>query len=428
MSMTPDVARSTALRVGLGSTLVLGTWLFLAAMPVMADGGPHVASASSGSTTLAADGCAGCHRAHTAVGEGLLNGTDGEQLCLTCHGAAGTGATTNVDDGVQYALANDGDGQPVAGALRSGGFVNARLDTTHPTRISYPKTYFGGYVTFFSSKVPELAAGQPVTSAHVAFPGTSVVSQGTAWGNGGLNTGPGPAFTTTCTSCHNPHGNGQYRILVPIPTEGSGLVAAPAVDVTDAALPSGAGALGVRNYTNIWGRTLSDVLLATYPGGGTVATGGDYWRDYLPWNGVPGWNGSGATPAPVGSVNGDRPMYVPGSSTNLTGFRGQITAWCSACHTRYDQTTGAYTDTGDSIFRYRHDIGQSECTQCHVAHGSNAGMPGDYSSAFPYPDDNPTGTRNVSASSRLLKIDNRGTCQACHDPTHTIGINNVVLP
>ena len=57
--------------------------------------------------------------------------------------------------------------------------------------------------------------------------------------------------------------------------------------MTDAALPAGAGAAGVRNYTNLWGRTLADVVSATYPGGGTGPIGGDYWRDYLPWNGVP---------------------------------------------------------------------------------------------------------------------------------------------
>jgi hypothetical protein len=55
-------------------------------------------------------------------------------------------------------------------------------------------------------------------------------------------------------------------------------------------------------------------------------------------------------------------------------------------------------------------------------------MPGTYSATFPYPDDNPAGVRDISASSRLLKINNRGTCQQCHDPTHTIPFTNVVTP
>src|SRR5664279_934396 len=43
-------------------------WLMLAALPTLADGGPHVANANSGVSTLTADSCAGCHRAHTAEG------------------------------------------------------------------------------------------------------------------------------------------------------------------------------------------------------------------------------------------------------------------------------------------------------------------------------------------------------------------------
>ena len=78
-------------------------WLFLAAVPALADGGPHVASVNSGSSTLTADSCAGCHRAHTAQGPMLLNAVDEEALCLSCHGATGTGAATDVVRGLQYA-------------------------------------------------------------------------------------------------------------------------------------------------------------------------------------------------------------------------------------------------------------------------------------------------------------------------------------
>ena len=424
--MARHISRAGALRLGLGSMLLASAWLLLAALPVLADGGPHVASGNSGVTGLAADGCAGCHRAHTAQGEMLLAESDPEELCLSCHGAAGAGATTDVATGIQYALGTgDVRGDTAAGALRSGGFVEARLDSTDTQRISYPRT--GWTFAWFSSNVKVLAVAQPVTSAHIALDGTAVVSQGVAWGNGGLNSGVGPAFDNTCTTCHNPHGNGNYRILVPIPGDGTGpLVEAPAVNVTDAALPTGADAAGTRNYTNLWGRTLADVVNATYPGGGTGVTGGDYWRDYLPWNGVPTQLANGNPgPAPVGSVNGDRPMYVPGG-TNLTGFRGQITQWCSTCHTRHDQITGATVDTGDDIFRFRHDVGQSECTQCHVAHGSNAVMTGTFSAVAPYPDAAGGVDPITSGSSRLLKIANRGTCQGCHDPTHTIPANNVV--
>lgn len=424
--MTRDVPPPTA-RSLIGGAAIAGILLLLAAMPVLADGGPHVSSANSGVSTLESDSCAGCHRAHTAQGAMLLNSPSEEELCLTCHGAAGTGATTDVESGVQYAVGTTQiRGTTVAGALRSGGFVDARIDSANPTRISYPRLQGGAIATWFSTEVRPLTAGQPVTSAHLAIDGSAITATNKAWGNGSLNSGAGPTVSLGCAGCHNPHGNGQYRILNPVPAaNGSGFVAvSPGVSVLDATLPTGTGATATRNYTIQWGRTLADVLAGTYTGGTADPLAGDYWRRYLPWDGVPGWSGSSITAA-SGSF-GDKPMYVPGGA-NLTGFRAQITQWCSACHTRYDQVTGAETDTGDTIFRYRHDVNNVECTQCHVAHGSNAAMPGTFSSTFPYPDST-AAAPHTSASSRLLKVDNRGTCQACHDPTHTIPYTNVVTP
>jgi predicted CXXCH cytochrome family protein len=431
--MVRPVARSAAFRLGLGSLVLAGAWLLLAAMPVAADGGPHIAGSNSGTSTLTPDTCAGCHRAHTAQGQYLINQATTEDLCLGCHGSAGVGATTNVDDGVQYAVANDGNGQPIAGALRSGGFVNARIDSAHSSRISYPYLSSHGYIAMFSSKVGVLTTDAATTSAHLDLDGTGrITAKGVAWGNGTSANGAGPNVTAECTSCHNPHGNGQYRILNPIPTlSGNSFVAAtaPGVTVTDAALPVGAGAASVRNYTVQMGRTLGDVLAGTYVNDGQAgtpsATGGDYWRRYLPWDGVPGWDPqNGDTPA-TGQL-GDVPMYVPGAASNLTTFSLQISAWCSACHTRYFVGgSGPTTNSGDPIFTYRHVTSRLACTQCHVAHGSNASMDGTFSGSMTYPDGSaPTsvvnGPTTTYLNSRLLKMDNRGTCAACHDPTNTI--------
>jgi len=79
-------------------------WLILTAVPALADGGPHVLTQNNGSLGINADGCAGCHRAHTAQGPFLINAADETALCQTCHGAAVTGATTDVMTGIQYAL------------------------------------------------------------------------------------------------------------------------------------------------------------------------------------------------------------------------------------------------------------------------------------------------------------------------------------
>ncbi len=197
-------------------------WLFLAAIPVFADGGPHVSSINNGSGGINADSCAGCHRAHTAQGPYLIQASDEEALCLTCHGSAVAGATTDVMTGVQYALGTNGlRGTPQLGALRNGGFDQARLDTGNAARLGYLRS---ATAVSFRPKVGVKAA-QDVTSAHLDLDGADgVVASGIAWGNGANGSGVGATgVSLTCASCHNPHGNGQYRILNPIPeADGAG--------------------------------------------------------------------------------------------------------------------------------------------------------------------------------------------------------------
>lgn len=438
------LGRSASFRMGSTPRLLVapalaGAFLLLGAVPALADGGPHVAGLNSGSSTLTADSCAGCHRAHTAQGEFLLGAPSVDGLCLTCHGAAGTGATTDVAIGVQFRAAGPVGGTPqdpasasaVAGALRSGGFLQARIGSgsdplaaNRPSRISYPR--WDGTTsqieTWFSAEVPVLPAGMPATSAHLALDGaTGVTATGTAWGNGPLGTtGAGPVVHLDCTSCHNPHGNGYYRILnpVPDPTVVSGTflgLAGPGAEVSDASVPP---AGEYRNYTVIDAAVLGAV--------GVDPTAGDYWRRYRPWDGVPTYDPSNPLAdshgiVPATGVAGDRPAGTIGAT-----WRGQMTAWCAACHTRYPAPRGASsTPSVDPIYRYRHQTNQTECTQCHVAHGSNAVMDGAASAAFPYPVE-PGWTALVGPSSRLLKIDNRGTCSACHDPTGTVPYTGVV--
>ena len=114
------------------AALVAAVWLLVGAVgaePASADGGPHVVAINSGLTTLTADSCAGCHRAHTSRGEGLLMEATTTELCLACHGTTASGATTNVTDGV---LAGTGRG------LRGGGFLNASMDTSWTASAGSP--------------------------------------------------------------------------------------------------------------------------------------------------------------------------------------------------------------------------------------------------------------------------------------------------
>jgi predicted CXXCH cytochrome family protein len=364
-------------------------WLLLAAVPVLADGGPHMSSINNGSTGITADSCAGCHRAHTAQGPMLLAAQSEEALCLTCHGSGGTGATTDVENGIQYTLASV-RGDTVLGALRGGGFLTARIDSDSPVRILHSPLRS-------LAKVPVQAAGEPVTSSHLDL-AAAASATGVAWGNGAISVTPdaGAALDISCGSCHNPHGNGNYRILNPIPHgDDAGPFVEPTtgVVVTDAALPP---AGDTRNYTVIQVPGPGYLLLSSQVvSGGYTDTAGDYFHRRVPWNST-----TGTSDAPNG----------------LATFNSQMTNWCTTCHSRYysDDPT---VPSGDAIFMYRHDtISNRACTTCHVAHGSNAMMTGPYSATAPYPD----GSVPAMADSRLLKIDNRGTCQACHDPTGTI--------
>jgi predicted CXXCH cytochrome family protein len=373
-------------------------WLFLAAIPAFADNGPHVASVNNGSSGINADSCAGCHRAHTAQGAMLLIEEE-PALCLVCHGASGTGASTDVADGTQYGAIDRSGG--IVGALRSGGFTQARIGSGSAVRLSFQVPVKGGG---FTGLVPVATTGTTVTSRHMNLDGTAF-GPGVAWGNGPIDAvvNPGPSVSISCTTCHNPHGNGRYRILNPVPapvaSTGSTFVApTSAANVTDAApVPSGQ----TRNYTNPPVQYISQLAGSTP----------DYWRYCTPWNNCTGPN------------RGDKPNGLPSAP-----FRTQMTAWCVTCHTRYMAGGGSATydggPSGDAIFAFRHTTTiVPECTQCHVAHGSNAVMSGAYSNAFPYPGGTP-----VSPSSRLLKLDNRGTCQMCHDPTGSVTAAGVQTP
>jgi hypothetical protein len=102
----------------------------------------------------------------------------------------------------------------------------------------------------------------------------------------------------------------------------------------------------------------------------------------------------------------------------LTGT--EISGWCTQCHTRYLAASGSEGTplAGDSIFTYRHrsnGVGTTpSCIKCHAAHGSNAAITAAGNSAgVPWPGGG-TGTTNTN-NGRLLKMDNRGICQKCHN-------------
>ncbi len=348
-------------------------WLVAVALAVMAfvvmssgapsaqaDNGPHIKG--WGAT---ADGCAACHRAHRGQAEPNLV-QDQASLCASCHGPAAAGSSLDVIDGT-----NKSDG----GALRGGGFTNARINTADP---SLPP----------SSAIGVLAApGLPAGSTH-SVSGTPQ----TIWGYGAINAVADPgksSFNLACGKCHDPHGDGNYRVLRKVP---AGLLSYGAP--LPAFMPDMTGLLTdespkVYSTTNYW-----DVSYT------------DQWQ--------------AAIQSPPGPV----------ADTEITGR--QVGKWCTTCHTRYWASTGsADASSGDAIFKFRHTTNPAgrdthgragpvtlsgSCLKCHAAHGSNATAAtgvGMYSGSVEQPDGSHTG--NGSGDSRLLRMDNRGICQKCHN-------------
>jgi predicted CXXCH cytochrome family protein len=354
-----------------GLAMVLFAGLSGGGGTAFADGGPHIATG----TNATPDKCAGCHRIHTGANEYLLKeaGTV-EEFCYSCHGNGGPGSDLAVQEGTFYGESSPGD--PYGGktasttlGLRAGGFEEARINTTDST----------------ASAIGVLAAPQTVNSRHTLETTT------TLWGNGPIDSGAGPSFELECTTCHDPHGNGNYRILRTVPTGSGGA-----------------------------GYAIPDTYPKTY-------TTANYFNMYF-----------GAAPA--------NPMTEPPGAVAGQSIIYDTSKWCSQCHTRYRAESGTTTsgkppsegsrvDSGDDIFAFRHtsagygysSFGGSPgfkynnrgCITCHATHGSNSSMPGNvtegttYSSSVEWPDGSTSNATDLQRAS-MLKMDNRGMCKKCH--------------
>jgi len=357
--------------------------------PASADAGPHISSAvtTAGDYQLTAVGagrCASCHRTHTAKGALLLKAAQ-PQLCYNCHGAGAPGSSTDVVDGT------DGG----AGALRGGGFATALISSGTASKHMEPPTTSPRW-NATNQLVPVAAVGATTTSRH-EINGTIA---GTMWGNGAVspavNVGKA-GVVLECASCHDPHGNGNYRILKPVPTGAdNGIVITPAV----IAVPAGPGGVpaaivGVAAVMGPLPVAIPDAPLAL----ARKYTTDNYWS---------------VVDRTVPMVKGGPALLA----TETDGYIGNVGAWCATCHTRYMAKAPDYeTNSGDAVFTYRHTsaradkagVSRPNCIQCHVSHGSNAAMTG-YSVGL-----NPGDTPVVGADSRLLRINNRGTCVMCHN-------------
>ena len=360
--------------------------------PAQADNGPHSIPIQTASTTgivianVGASQCASCHRAHTAQAVNLLKQAQ-PGLCYTCHGSSAPGSTTDVVNG-----SNGG-----AGALRGGGFANAKIASAAATK-DMAGTALSYGLPSVNQQIGVLSIGTVSNSKH-QIDGTS----GTAWGNGATGSGIGKSLTLECGSCHDPHGNGNYRILKPIPVDSGYAVheiKAAATDpitlvVTPAVMSPATG-----------------IKIPDAPVGAKVYTTTNYWLS----------GDTNVLPDATASLTGALAKDAAGVAIPVDGYIANIANWCTTCHTRYLADTGSYkTASGDAIYMYKHrsnanyKAGAANCITCHVSHGSNASVaaggfvPGEGLTALT------AGTGTAGADSKLLRVDNRGTCVMCHN-------------
>jgi predicted CXXCH cytochrome family protein len=376
-----------------------------------ADNGPHISTAATAAgsvninTASGAGRCAACHRTHTAKAKMLLKAAQ-PALCYTCHGG-GAGANTDVQNGTSGSSDL---------ALRGGGFEYALIGADAASKtMSLPAA--GSTRMGTAGQTVPVGASEATTSKHQI----DGVTSGTMWGNGAIsataNTGQA-AVTLECGSCHDPHGNGNYRILKPVPVDAGALVSkeiAPA----KAAVPAVVAVIGVVDdpATPLVNEFVAAVAAKAAvpavpavmsPGAAGVVIPDAATKKYTTVN---YWDVADRT-VPL-TKGGTAPL-----ATEADGYIANVSQWCSTCHTRYLAQAPAYeTDSGDAVFTYRHTsnridkagVSRPNCIQCHVSHGSNAQMTGAAVGL------NPGDTPAPAGASRLLRVDQRGTCVMCHN-------------
>lgn len=406
--------------------------------------GPH------GMYTQDTDGCAACHRAHTSFStlgwtesDGtphatallISNAANMTDFCYACHGNGAPGASTNVQAGIY-------DSGPTGGRVGSSPALtdpNRLTPVFYPSHSSYDSTLNGGgFETIGNS-------ASPVMSAHDMKGGKvgSPIPWGFATDAGVADLTPLTSFK--CTSCHDPHGSSNYRLL------------------KDNVNGVKKGGYNVDGSPDAWVISNED----GFPSGG-FKKGADGLADnalYKP--------------------NYTSPQYAKNDGKAMS-------SWCAGCHTAYDQSDSAYdygatlqvyddagvgTNLGAQTF-HRHQVdislaagfghlnvdplddpglplemgvgqfaagadydsakpwdtsGNISCLTCHRAHGSEATMEGwavaDLGGAVASPAPRRITVGNTAApathanplgvgpnySQAILRFDNRGVCERCHN-------------
>ncbi len=387
--------------------------LIATAVALMVTVTPGVAMANfaiHGNYVMDTEACAGCHRAHTAVSSitwtnsdtvpqqknALLISTASEtyQLCYVCHDSAGQGADTDVQSGVYRGTLY---GTPNA-TLNGGGFDSV------------------GGVAVTSKHIETGASWAAYGGGNYGVPIGSVLATGNAVGQ----VGTGNLIKMGCDTCHDPHGSSNYRILK---------------DNVNGVTVGGYS--GDENTPDPNPNPFVISAEVGYPIGG--------FRLHQPYT--------------TYKPNFTTAQYAKGPGNDPT--KG-MSAWCSGCHTAYltqDSVGGTVYNANDRYgltTRHRHPINVAlsnfkpvsralviggtntlpldhdaseaggitnqssdwiECLTCHAAHGSSAVMTGFANVVDSTNPQKDTGGGGVAPTdhSALLRLNNRGVCEVCHN-------------
>ena len=284
-------------------------------MPVAADGGPHVASENSGVTEPRRPTAAPAATASTPPRARCSSKVDEESLCadLPRRGRHGRHHRRRERRPVRASVPADVRGatvgrRPALRRLRRG------PDRLRPTRRAsrIPRLQGGGVSTMVLQKSGCSPTGGPSPPRTSPSTGRRSSPRASPGATAGSTAASGPAFTTTCTTCHNPHGNGNYRILIPMPVGRHRPARRGAVRPRDRrgaadrprtrrarATTRSSGAARSRTWSTRPTR-------AAAPAPPAATTGATTCRGTASRAGT-----AAACRRPPTGVNGDRPMYVP---------------------------------------------------------------------------------------------------------------------
>jgi predicted CXXCH cytochrome family protein len=352
------------------------------------------------------------------------------EFCNACHGENAPGAATNVVGGIFDAGPTSGTGSPA-------GSYQYQSESTFGAALN------GG--GFGVSKDADTGLWEPSTSVH------NMEAVGPLWGAGtAVPTSP----IMTCTSCHDPHGTSNYRLLkAEVNGNTVGGYAADGVTPNAFVYSYETGYPNPQTGTEGWlkheaGADQMAVYRPDYTGGTKIlhtdATGEksiSIWcagchENYATREG--NTDGTGAIKANGGvdaTYNYDGSVGAPNSENGVVGAKKRhrhpvdvtLGAGWGPGRALQEQVVSdsripLELDEGNSVADpfYQNYIG---CLTCHTAHGSSADMTGWAAASLTLNADNivvpvQDGVPGVSpdkGGSALLRADNRGVCERCHN-------------